>query len=403
MKQFTRPAQASRKYFYFLIGEIGEIGMRFSLKMGILLVLLSGLCVPAYSTILNGCLVTPGSTVIMAGCDATTAPFGTLLATLSAPYTSTLGTSSGTLVSAVYREAGGTLDFYYQVFENTTAGNASGAGGCGHGGGQPACDPTSRLTDTDFSTWITNLAFRTDGGLAGFFVNGTVPPITGDRNSPVGNVIGFSFFPPDSSKILPGTTSNILIISTNATNFKAGNATMIDGGVTTVASFAPAALVSSPPTVSKAFMPTSIAVGGTSTITITLTNPNAVPLFGAAFTDTYPANLVNTGTPMGATTCGAGVVTAANNGTSVALTNGTIPASSSCTVTVNVTSSMVGMYNNQIGVGAVTTANSPANTGTASATLTVVTTGAIPTLSGWTLLLLSLMLSCIAFVALKRN
>ena len=367
MKQFTRPAQASRKYFYFLIGEIGEIGMRFSLKMGILLVLLSGLCVPAYSTILNGCLVTPGSTVIMAGCDATTAPFGTLLATLSAPYTSTLGTSSGTLVSAVYKEAGGTLDFYYQVFENTTAGNASGAGGCGHGGGQPACDPISRVTDTDFSTWITNLAFRTDGGLTGFFVNGTVPPITGDRNSPGGDVIGFSFTPPDSSKIQPGTTSNILIISTNATNFTAGNASVADGGASTVASFKP----TSRPTVSKAFNPTSFAAGGTSTITITLTNPNAIALINAAFTDTYPANLVNTGTPMGATNCGAGVVTAANNGTSVALTNGTIPANSNCTVTVNVTSSMANTYTNTIGAGAVTTANSGSNTAPASATLTV--------------------------------
>ena len=195
----------------------------------------------ASATILNGCLVTPGSTVVLAGCDATTAPFGTLLASLSVPFTTPNGTTSGTLVSAVYREAGGTLDFYYQVTINTNAGAISGAGGCGHGGGQPACDPISRKTDTDFSTWITNLAFRTDGGLTGgLFVNGTVPPVTGDRNSPGGNVIGWSFSPPDSAKILPGTTSNILIISTNATNFKAGTATVLDGSGVTVASFKPA-------------------------------------------------------------------------------------------------------------------------------------------------------------------
>ncbi len=194
----------------------------------------------ASATILNGCLVTPGSTIILAGCDATTAPFGTLLASLTAPFTTDNGTTGGTLKSAVYREAGGTLDFYYQVRINTTAGNISGAGGCGHGGGQPACDPIARETDTDFSTWITNLAFRTDGGLTGFFVNGTVPPVTGDRNSPVGNVIGWSFSPPDSAKILPGTSSNILVISTNAHNFKAGTAAVIDGSTVTVASFKPA-------------------------------------------------------------------------------------------------------------------------------------------------------------------
>src|SRR5882762_9413761 len=63
---------------------------------------------------LGGCPnAAPGDTVLP--CDATASPFGTLLASLSVPFTSTLGTTSGTLISAVYREAGGTLDFYYQV------------------------------------------------------------------------------------------------------------------------------------------------------------------------------------------------------------------------------------------------------------------------------------------------
>ena len=41
-------------------------------------------------------------------------------------------------------------------------------------------------------------------------------------------------------------------------------------------------------------------------------------------------------------------MTAANNGTSVALAGGTIPASGSCTVTVNVTSAAGGTYNNSL-------------------------------------------------------
>src|SRR6266436_3485821 len=49
----------------------------------------------------------PGDTVTP--CLANGQGPGTLLASLSAPYTSTLGTTSGTLVSAVFREAGGTL------------------------------------------------------------------------------------------------------------------------------------------------------------------------------------------------------------------------------------------------------------------------------------------------------
>ena len=160
---------------------------------------------------------------------------GMLLASLSAPFTSTLGTTSGTVLSAVYKEAGGTLDFYYQVFVNTSSTN------CGTAG-KPACDPISRETDTDFSTWLTQLAFRTDGGTLGTgFVNGDTDPQTADRNLAPGNVIGFTFNgAPGFTPILPGHTSRVLIISTDATNFKAGNASVIDGGATTVASFEPA-------------------------------------------------------------------------------------------------------------------------------------------------------------------
>jgi hypothetical protein len=208
-----------------LVLPLLAIGMVAFSSMANATILTTGACPPA----------NPGDTVFP--CDATASPTGTLLASLSAPFTSSLGTYSGTLISAVYREAGGTLDFYYQVINNTTAGNATGSGGCGHGGGQAACDPISRETDTNFSTWLTQLAFRTNG--SGPFTPGTVPPVTGDRNSPGGDVIGFSFNPPDSAKILPGTTSNVLIISTNALFFQPGNASVIDGGVTTVASFQP--------------------------------------------------------------------------------------------------------------------------------------------------------------------
>src|SRR5690348_254900 len=161
-------------------------------------------------------------------------PAGTLLASLSSPFTSSLGTDSGTIVSAVYRNGvSGFLDFYYQIVLNTTSTN------CGAVGQQP-CDPISRETDTNFFGFTTAVGFRTDGSTlpGGIFADGTVAPVTADRNS-VGDVVGFSFNPPDSSKIQPGQTSNVLVIETNATNFNPGNASIIDGGVTTVASFEP--------------------------------------------------------------------------------------------------------------------------------------------------------------------
>jgi len=199
-----------------------------------LLILMTSVMVPNAAANLTGTVLTnPGDTVFPGLVPSGTDP-GTLLATLSAPWTSSLGTDSGTTVSAVYREAGGTLDFYYQVTVNTTSTN------CGNPG-QPGCDPISRLTATTFTGFMTSLGFRVDGSTlpGGVFVDGTVPPVTGDRNS-VGDVVGFSFNPTDANKIQPGQTSEVLVISTDATNFTAGNVSVIDGGVTTVASFEPA-------------------------------------------------------------------------------------------------------------------------------------------------------------------
>jgi hypothetical protein len=122
------------------------------------------------------------------------------------------------------------------------------------------------------------------------------------------------------------------------------------------------------PTVTKSFSPTTIAIKGTSTFTITLTNPNAASITGAAFTDTFPASLVSSGAAT--TTCAGGTATA--GGTNVTLGGATIPASGSCTVTVTVTSATASAgYANSIAIGAVTSTNAAANTVAASATLVV--------------------------------
>src|SRR5262249_57761171 len=47
-----------------------------------------------------------------------------------------------------------------------------------------------------------------------------------------------------------------------------------------------------PPTISKSFAPASISVGATSSLSFTITNPNASTTFdGVAFTDTLPAGV----------------------------------------------------------------------------------------------------------------
>ena len=125
--------------------------------------------------------------------------------------------------------------------------------------------------------------------------------------------------------------------------------------------------VLAPPTVAKSFSPTTIGTGGSSTLTVTLSNANARAITGTAFTDTYPSNLLNAATPGLTNTCG-GTSTAAANGSSLALSGGTIPASGSCTLTVVVTSAVAGSYLNS--TGPVTTTNAGSGTA-ATATLTV--------------------------------
>ena len=194
---------------------------------------------PAFANLIGTVITAPGGSVVPGLVPSGTNP-GTLLASLSAPFVTTLGDDSGTVVSAVFREAGGTLDFYYQLTNNLTAPN------CG-GGGQLTCNSVSSVTATSFAGFTTALGFRLDGSSlpGGLFVNAPVIPVTADRSFN-GSVVGFHFNPPVFSNILPGQTSSVLVISTNGTNFTAGNFSLISGGVTTVAAFEPAATVPEP-------------------------------------------------------------------------------------------------------------------------------------------------------------
>jgi hypothetical protein len=171
---------------------------------------------------LPGTILTDPGTTVTPGLVAPGTPAGTLLASLVTPFSfaTTAGNTSGTLTSAVFRESSGTLDFYYQVANSGASATA-----------------LSREADTSFAGFTTFTGYRTDAVVA--FAVGTVAPVSADRNS-TGALMGFSFSPPDAAKILPGLTSDILVISTNATLFAAGNASVIDGGTETVASFQPA-------------------------------------------------------------------------------------------------------------------------------------------------------------------
>jgi hypothetical protein len=109
-----------------------------------------------------------------------------------------------------------------------------------------------------------------------------------------------------------------------------------------------------PPVVAKSFSPSSIIAGQSSTLSVMVTNLNTFAIAGLAFTDSYPANLVNAAVPGLVNSCG-GAASAVAGGTQLTLNGGTIPAASSCTVSVSVTSAVAGSYNN--GTGTVTSTN----------------------------------------------
>lgn len=101
-----------------------------------------------------------------------------------------------------------------------------------------------------------------------------------------------------------------------------------------------------PPTISKAFGPTSVSVGGVSTITFTLSNPNASALTNLNFTDTLTGMRVSStiigGTCTGVTNNPALAVGA----TSLNLTVPNLGGNASCTVTVQIAATGVGSLPN---------------------------------------------------------
>lgn len=207
--------------------------MRLSVKAAVVFVLvfvsmLLGQAVPAQATplVANSCVGAgvpscPGTLSVLDGTPET------LLASLTETVVPLSGSYTGTLYSAVYRNASGTLDFMYQ-FANDPA-------------SPPPGDSITRLTANPFTGFSTDVGYRTDPlALAGAFIDGTLKaPLYADRNA--GSVVGFSFLTPSSSgtTIGPGESSAIMVVSTNAIDFRTGFASVIDGGATTVYSLAP--------------------------------------------------------------------------------------------------------------------------------------------------------------------
>jgi large repetitive protein len=136
-------------------------------------------------------------------------------------------------------------------------------------------------------------------------------------------------------------------------------------------------VISTPPTVAKQFVPSVMAPGGISTLTIILGNANATAAtLSAAFTDTLPTApgaLLVAATPNLQTSCPGSVTATALSGRVVYASGALVPPGG-CSISVDVTGSTVGNYNNNIAAGSLVS-NFGSNQQAANAPLVISTLG----------------------------
>jgi hypothetical protein len=129
------------------------------------------------------------------------------------------------------------------------------------------------------------------------------------------------------------------------------------------------ATTASPPTITQTFGGSSVPLGGSTSLTYVITNPNpATTLSGIGFSDALPSGLTIS-TPNGQSgSCGGGTITATQGTNAVSLSGASLAGGGSCRFSVNVTGTAAGTQSNS--TGAVSSDQAGAGTA-ASAALTV--------------------------------
>ena len=131
---------------------------------------------------------------------------------------------------------------------------------------------------------------------------------------------------------------------------------------------APAAGAQTPLSFAKSFSPDTIGPGSVSTLTFTITNNTSSGARSLAFTDNLPA-AVTIASPANVDSLCSGTVSAPDGGGTISFSGNGIGPFSSCTISVDVTSSTPGTHTNVSG----TLTSDIGNGGTATADLTVAT------------------------------
>jgi len=151
--------------------------------------------------------------------------------------------------------------------------------------------------------------------------------------------------------------------------------------------------------ITKNFSPAVVALNGSSIGTITVTNPNAVPLTNVQFSDIMPAGIdliTQTGGTCSTLATGGGIFSINPGTETFSSTSNVLAAGQSCTITVSVRGAAIGAHINT--TSQVTSSEAPPGAA-ASGTLDVVND--LPTSSGWMLMILAAALAVTAAIRLR--
>jgi hypothetical protein len=188
---------------------------------------------------------------------------------------------------------------------------------------------------------------------------------------------------------------------TNTTSDITGTVDTCDDGCDVPVTGSPASddlVVPPPPMFGKSFAPNPVTTGQVSVLSFTIDNSaSALAASSLDFADNLPAGLVVATPANDSTTCTGGTLTATDGSSSIGYTGGTVTAGATCTVSVDVTAATEGSYVNISG----SLTSSLGDSGSATDTL-VVNLGIVPTLGGIGLMLLSILLTVLAYWHLRR-
>jgi uncharacterized repeat protein (TIGR01451 family) len=163
-----------------------------------------------------------------------------------------------------------------------------------------------------------------------------INPCTAAGNTTItvdGASVSYGRFPANGSQLLTGNSVGVVLRNEQPETY--GN----DGAIDNIR------VLDVTPQLDKAFSPTRVETGGTSTLTFTVTNTSELAeKDGWSFTDSLPDGLTVAGGVGG--TCAA-TTAAPAGGSTITVTNGQLDAgATSCTITVPVTSDTAGSYTN---------------------------------------------------------